>query len=91
MQFSAGETEGTLTLQEPVGKHFTATANAGERICETPVTVTTVDTVRTPPPATFPWKVSCTAEMMVQRPMLLTFVGAFSSGVCAATAQQCKL
>lgn len=56
IQFSAGETEGTLTLQEPVGKHFTATANTGDRICETPVTVTTVDTVLTPCPhaMTFP-------------------------------------
>lgn len=55
LQYMAGETAGTLKIQEPVGLHFTATTD--KSICNTEaVTVTTVDTVLTPCPrsTTFP-------------------------------------
>lgn len=49
LQYMEGDSAGTLKIQEPVGRHVTATANIEMNICETEaVTVTPIDTVRSP-------------------------------------------
>lgn len=97
LQFMAGDTPGILKLQEPVGKHFTATANRDKSICKTDtVTVTTVDKVLTPCPNTMtfpdgpPGERGCmtvamaTAELAMDHPLGTLPYGADASRVMAS-------